>query len=213
MLEYCRKQRIEYRTIPEIHSPRVSFSVFLYSMLKILEPNLPIQSSDINESISHLESIKEKISSSNLNEDNPSLNIARWLQGIPLIYYPWGLQSAAIRFKNSLQENAKIHAIAEDIIEACHNGIVSWERPSEIRPILLQGVDDYIKTKERWKILKEYFKMNNIEYREVFSVNGSILSKLISMIYLLDYSAIYTAVLSEIDPSPVHSIDFVKERL
>ena len=106
-----------------------------------------------------------------------------------------------------------MHAIAEDIIEACHNGIVSWERPSEIRPILLQGVDDYIKTKERWKILKEYFKMNNIEYREVFSVNGSILSKLISMIYLLDYSAIYAAVLSEIDPSPVHSIDFVKERL
>jgi len=213
MLEYCRKQGIEYRKIPEMHSPRVSFSGFLYSMLKILEPNLPIQSSDINESISHLESIKEKISSSNLNEDNPSLNIARWLQGIPLIYYPWGLQSVAIHFKNSLQENAKMHAIAEDIIEACHNGIVSWERPSEIRPILLQGVDDYIKTKERWKILKEYFKMNNIEYREVFSVNGGILSKLISMIYLLDYSSIYAAVLSEIDPSPVRSIDFVKERL
>ncbi len=213
MLEYCRKQGIEYRKIPEMHSPRVSFSGFLYSMLKILEPNLPIQSRDINESISHLESIKEKISSTNLNEDNPSLDIARWLQGIPLIYYPWGLQSAAIRFKNSLQENAKMHAIAEDIIEACHNGIVSWERPSEIQPILLQGVDDYIKTKERWKILKEYFKMNNIEYREVFSVNGGILSKLISMIYLLDYSSIYAAVLSKIDPSPVRSIDFVKERL
>jgi len=181
--------------------------------LKILEPNLPIQSSDINESISHLESIKEKISSSNLNEDNPSLNIARWLQGIPLIYYPWGLQSAAIRFKNSLQENAKMHAITEDIIEACHNGIVSWERPSEIRPILLQGIDDYIKTKERWEILKEYFKMNNIEYREVFSVSGSILSKLISLIYLLDYSSIYAAILSKINPSPIRSIDFVKERL
>jgi glucose/mannose-6-phosphate isomerase len=31
-----------------------------------------------------------------------------------------GLQAAAIRFKNSLQENAKIHAITEDVIEACH---------------------------------------------------------------------------------------------
>ena len=42
-----------------------------------------------------------------------------------MIYYPWGLQSAAIRFKNSLQENSKIHAITEDVIEACHNDIVA----------------------------------------------------------------------------------------
>ena len=33
------------------------------------------------------------------------------------MYYPWGLQSAAIRFKNSLQENSKIHVITEDVIE------------------------------------------------------------------------------------------------
>ena len=48
------------------------------------------------------------------------------MKGIPVIYYPVGLQAAAIRFKNSLQENAKSHAISEDVIEACHNGIVSW---------------------------------------------------------------------------------------
>jgi len=67
-------------------------------MLKILEPNLPIQSSDINESISHLESIKEKISSSNLNEDNPSLNIARWLQGIPSYLLSLGIAICSYPF-------------------------------------------------------------------------------------------------------------------
>ena len=41
-------------------------------------------------------------------------------------FAPAGLQAAAIRFKNSFQENAKSHAITEDIIEACHNGIASW---------------------------------------------------------------------------------------
>ena len=103
----------------------------------------------------------------------------------------FGLQAAAIRFKNSLQENAKFHAMAEDVLEASHNGIVSWERSSDVKPVLITGEDDYIKTKERWKILKEYFKINNIEYREILSVNGSILSKLINLIYLLDYSTIY----------------------
>ena len=103
--------------------------------------------------------------------------------------------------------------MAEDVIEACHNGIVSWEKSSNVQPILLQGEDDYIKTKERWKILKEYFNKNRIEYREVFSVKGCILSKLINLIYLLDYSTIYRAAISRIDPSSIKSIDFVKSKL
>jgi len=123
------------------------------------------------------------------------------------------LQATAIRFKNSLQENAKSHAIAEDVIEACHNGIVSWEKPSDVKPILIEGADDYFKTKERWKILKEYFETNKIDYREVFSVKGNILSKLINLIYLLDYSTIYLAVKLGIDPSPISSIDFMEKRL
>ena len=51
--------------------------------------------------------------------------------------------------------------MVEDVIEACHNGIVAWERKSNIQPILLQGQDDNIKTKERYKIIKEYFDENN----------------------------------------------------
>jgi glucose/mannose-6-phosphate isomerase len=101
----------------------------------------------------------------------------------------------------------------EDVIESCHNGIVSWERPSTVRPILLRGKNDYIKTKERWKILEEYFDKNNISYREIISINGSILSKLICLIYMLDYASIYYAILNNTDPSPVTSIDFVKARL
>jgi len=210
---YCTSNKIEYRNIPQHLSPRSSFTEFLYSMLKVLESIIPVEKQDIFESIKELENINKKISSTNLTEDNPSLQLAEWIKGIPMIYYPWGLQAAAIRFKNSLQENAKIHAIAEDILEASHNGIVSWEKPSIVQPILLEGEDDFIKTKERWKILKEYFKENNIDYREIKSIKGNILSKLITMIYLLDYTSIYHAVLAKIDPTPISSIDFIKKRL
>ena len=130
-----------------------------------------------------------------------------------MIYYPFGLQSVAIRFKNVLQENAKIHATAEDVIEACHNGIVSWERKSQVRPFLIQGKDDHSKTKERWNIIKEYFHKNKINYNEITSVEGSILSKLINLIYILDYCSIYKAILTETDPTPVKSINFIKNKL
>lgn len=213
MQEYCMKNKIAFREIPQLHSPRTSFTIFLYSMLKVLGSTIPIKNTDVIESINLLKNLRTQIYSSNLTEKNPSLNLAEWLSGIPLIYYPGGLQAAAIRFKNSLQENAKYHAVAEEVIEACHNGIVSWERPSNFQPILLQGEDDYYKTKERWKLLKEYFEINKIDYREIFSVKGSILSKLINLIYLLDYASIYLAVLNKVDPSPVKSIDFIKNRM
>lgn len=213
MEKYCQDNHIDHRKVSMIHSPRASFTSFLFSMIKILEPVLSIQKNDVVDTINKLENLKGKIYSSNLSQENPSLSLASWITSIPLIYYPLGLQATAIRFKNSLQENVKIHAIAEDVIEACHNGIVSWSKPSSVKPILIQGEDDYIKTKERWIILKEFFEEKNIEYKEIHTVNGNILSKLINLIYLLDYSTIYKAVLLEIDPTPIETIDFVKSKL
>jgi len=115
--------------------------------------------------------------------------------------------------KNSLQENTKMHGITEDIIESCHNGIVSWDRKTDVNPILIQGTDDYVKTKERWQIIKKFFRQKNINYIEINSVNGSIISKLINLIYLLDYATIYKSVLLNINPTPVDSINFIKTQL
>ena len=213
MEKFCIDKKLNHRKISMVHSPRASFPAFLFSILRALESFLPIERKDIINSLDELEKLRNKISSDNLNEKNPAINIAKLISGIPLIYYPWGLQAAAIRFKNSLQENAKMHGITEDVIESCHNGIVSWDRKTDVKPILIQGTDDYIKTRERWNILKEFFNIKNINYIEINSVNGNIFSKLINLIYLLDYSTIYRAILSHTDPTPVTSIEFIKKKL
>jgi glucose/mannose-6-phosphate isomerase len=212
MEKFCSKNQIEFRKIPILNSPRASFPVYLYSILNVLEQLIPIKKSDIMESVTLLEKTRKKISSINLH-DNPSIDLAKWIHGIPMIYYPMGLQAAAIRFKNSLQENTKMHAIAEDIIEACHNGIVSWEKSSNVQPILIQGKDDYVMTKKLWQIIKEYFDMNSIDYQQVYSVSGSILSKIVNLIYILDYATIYRAILMKTDPTPIRSIEFIKKRM
>lgn len=213
MEKFCIEKNIEFRKIEEFHSPRASFPSFLYSILNILSPIIPIKKKDILESIQHLESLQNNISSDNLSDKNSALLLAKWIKEIPLIYYPSGLQSVAIRFKNVLQENTKIHVIIEDIVESCHNGIVAWEKKSNVHPIFIRGVDDHIKTKEKYKILGEYFQKNHIEHKEIFSVSGNILSKIINLIYLLDYCSIYKAILDKKDPSPVKSIDYVKSKI
>ena len=211
--EFCNMNNIFYESIPMIHSPRASFPKFLFTILKSLEQIIPVKENDMKETIVNLEKTKKNISSKNLTDSNISLKLASWIRNMPLIYYPWRLQSAAIRFKNALQENAKIHVITEDIVESCHNGIVAWESKSQVQPVLIKGKDDYVKTIERWDILQEFFREKEIDYFEIKSIEGSILSKIVNLIFLLDYSSIYHAVLNKIDPSPVKAIDFVKERL
>ncbi len=211
--EFCKKNNVAHRNISMYITPRVSFPTFVYSILKVLNLIIPVNKKHIEDSISQMEKLSEKISTKNLSDTNPSISLANWLDGIPMIYYPWGLQATAIRFKNSIQENMKSHAMTEDVIEACHNGIVSWEQKSNVKPILIRGTEDYTKTKERWEILKKYLKENNIDFWEVFSVDGDVLSKIINLIYLLDFSTIYKAVMSGIDPNPVKSIDYIKKHL
>ena len=116
---------------------------------------------------------------------------------------------------NILNKNGKTYGldISEDAIEACHNGVVAWEQSSSIQPILIEGYDDYFKTKERWQIIKELFDNYKVSYYSIKSIDGNILSKIIHLIYLLDYASIYVSVLRGIDPSPVNSIDFIKNKL
>ena len=213
MEKYCIKNQINYKKIESIHSPRASFTKFTFSILKILSSIIPMNEEEITESIESLENLSQKISSNNLSETNPSFDLANFISGIPLIYYPYGLQSSATRFKSSIQENAKSHIIIEDIVEASHNGIVAWEKSSIVQPILLRGYDDYVKTKDRFEIFKEFFDKNSIKYKEITSVDGNILTKIMTLIYLLDYASIYRAILSGIDPSPVSSINFLKSRI
>jgi len=213
MEKKCMENSIPYYNITMNHSPRASFGIFLYSILNIFGDALPIQKSEIMESLEKMEQLQTNINSNNLTDENQSLKLAKKINSNPLIYYPDGLKAAAIRFKNSLQENSKIHTSIEDVIEASHNSVSIWENSDKFKPILLQGADDYVKTKERWKIIKEYFKSKNIDYEEVYSVDGNIISKLVCMVYLLDYTSIYLAILSKRDPSPVDAIDFIKKRL
>ena len=213
MEKYCNENKIKYKIIPKFHSPRATLPSYLYSILKVLHKTLEIKEDDIYESIKEIEKLNKKINSLNLKNENPSLNLANWIKKIPVIYYPLGLKSVAIRFKNSLQENSKIHVLTENVIEASHNGIVSWSEKADVIPILIRGFDDQETTKQRWGILKEYFEYKNIEYQEIISKEGNILTKIICMIYLLDYSSIFLAINRGIDPTPVDAIDFVKNKL
>ena len=218
MERLCADRGMPHRRIEALHSPRASFAPFLYGMIRALGPVLPEGAAACApDSVSQMSALRDRIRSSNLDaESNPALSLAEWLSGVPIVYYPAGLQAAAVRFKNSLQENAKMHAMAEDVIEACHNGVVPWwgrKGGAGGSPVMVRGRDDHAKTRQRWGILESMFRDRGIAFRTVDSVGGDILSKIANLVYLLDYATIYRAALSGVDPTPIAAIDYVKGRL
>ena len=66
MEEYCRKNNVFFQKIPMIHSPRASFTKFLYSILNVLQEIILIDDNDIKNSIKSLEKTRDSISSNNL---------------------------------------------------------------------------------------------------------------------------------------------------
>ena len=86
-------------------------------------------------------------------------------------------------------------------------------KKSNLKPILIRGTHDFVKIKERWTAIKKYFMENNIDFLEINSVRGNILSKIMCLIYLLDYATLYRAILNKTDPFPVRSIEYVKSQL
>ena len=214
----CRSRGHTHVPIKMTHSPRASFAGVVFSMLRALVDVLPLRPSDVSEAIRRLQELGRTITSDNINRDcNVSQRLAEQMAPVPLIYHPFGLRAAAVRFKNDLQENAKTHAMVEDVLEACHNGIVAWENRSEnlqaVGPVMITGSDDHPKTKERWQILAEYFESRGISVEEVKSGDGGILAKLMGLSYVTGYASIYRAVIMGIDPTPISAIDFVKKRL
>lgn len=209
MMKYCQRSAMPHYAPQASHSPRASFASFLYCMLAVLNGIVGVNRHDVAESIRVMKRTRTDITG---DGPNPARDLAEWLTGIPVVYYPWGLKAAAVRFKNSLQENAKTHAIAEDVLEASHNGIVAWELPSAAHPIFIRGPDDNPKTKERWDIFEEYFDSMSIPYRTINSVTGHILTKLVNLVYMLDYTTLYMAGILGVDPTPVRSINFVRRR-
>ena len=65
--EICKENNIQYKKIKKYHSPRASFTSFLYAMLHVLKPIIPIEENDVIESIKSMEDISKKINSKKIS--------------------------------------------------------------------------------------------------------------------------------------------------
>jgi glucose/mannose-6-phosphate isomerase len=151
--------------------------------------------------------------------DNMAIGIAQKLVGKTAVVYagPDLLDTAAVRFKGQICENAKHLAFSNIFPEFNHNELVGWQLPKETiekcAVIILRDSDDHPQITKRMDIISELLEKKGVEIITVKSTGEGRLTRLLSVIQVADYVSYYLALLNAIDPTPIEVIDFLKRKL
>lgn len=146
-------------------------------------------------------------------ESNAALHVARRIlrsRTVPVVYAARPLFAAARRWRNQMNENAKLLAYSMQFPESNHNDIVGMvEHPSGWRPlpVLLRWPGEPREVRERWEHAKRIAMPRALE---VWAPMKDEAAALIYHILVGDLASVYAAVLRGKDPTPVNPIEDLK---
>jgi glucose/mannose-6-phosphate isomerase len=201
--------------IPNLGLPRASLPYLIMPGLKLIAPFLKISlEAEIPEIPRNLSKVANEISINSSEEFNTTKEIASFLQsGFAVCFTSPFLVSVGTRFKNSLNENAKVHCIKESVLEASHNEIVPFTyKNKDFTPkvLLLKWSGDPPIVTERFKKINTLFTQISQPLMEINISDKSLINAIISAIYILDYSTVFLAISRMINPSSTPAIDLLK---
>ena len=123
----------------------------------------------------------------------------------------------ARRVKGQWNENAKNWSAFDVMSELNHNAVVGFEHPpiakDALTVLLLRSDRDNPRHKLRFEITRELLDRSRIPHKTLQFAGRNMLSEILQMVYFTDYVSFYIALLNGADPSPVKSIDYLKDRL
>jgi glucose/mannose-6-phosphate isomerase len=213
--EVASKYGHKHISIPDLFLPRASLPYLIPPGLKLIRPFLTdFPDKEISTIYRELSDTGDRISMKVVEQENIAKRIAGFLKSgfVFCLTSPY-LISAGTRFKNSLNENAKLHCTKETILESTHNEIVPFTFKSNAfarKVMFLQWDRDGSLIKSRFTKVQNFFSEIGQPYMGLLQPESSILSAILCAIYILDYSTVYIAITNGIDPSPTPAIDILK---
>ena len=150
---------------------------------------------------------------------NPAKRLARELAGRSLYVYsaPGGPAAVAVRWRQQLNENAKLLAHSSVVPELNHNEIVGWQQCSPVTRslavLLLRDGEDSAAATARLDLTAEFAARQGAAVHEIRSQGESRIARLASLVQFGDSLSLYLALLGGVDPTDIASIDEFKRRL
>jgi glucose/mannose-6-phosphate isomerase len=206
--------------LPRGYPPRSAIAYLFFPLVYSLKQLQLIRPDDeIEEALTVIQELRDELKS-----DTPaSRNLAKKLaiaikDSVPLVATSPRYQSVALRMKTQFNENSKMLARVEVFPELNHNETVGWigdQSLSRVYSVILirdahEPVD--IRTRiEETKTLVFHDRAHAV--LEITTHGEGYLARMLSALYVGDFTSIYSAIQAGIDPTPVRIIDELKRRL
>ena len=216
LAEESMKLGVPHFDMPEVLAPRYMLPFMVFSCLAVIDKALGLAAeAEAKGAISEMAKLGNRIGMAAPLSLNPSKKLALRLLGkTPSIYGTNGTRGAGIRFKNELNENAKIHASYAEMPELLHNEIQAWEEPSErFVPVMLRDASEEEREGQLADVFTDILAGMGKDPLVVRGFGRTTLSRLVTMTYLLDYASYYVALGSGRDPFPVPLITKLKSTI
>lgn len=216
----ANENNIDVLKIPGGLQPRCALGYSFFSLLIALTKlNLISDKTvEINATIKHLQNLSHSYSYSSSEHNHPIMIAEEIKDHLPVIYSSSDIMDAVnLRWRGQIAENAEILAYGNFVPEMNHNELVGWNLNKDILSnivvILLCDRDDHERVKLRTKITTEIFKNLCNSIIAVESDAESRMERIFELTYLGDWTSFYLAILNQVDPTPVESINYLKNKL
>jgi len=148
---------------------------------------------------------------------NPARQIAAALTGkLAFVYAEQRLEPLAVRWRQQLNENAKLLAHSAVVPELNHNEVVGWEKSgmaSGAAAVLLRDGLESAPNETRLALTAEFLRSQGVVVVEPPAPAGSPLARAVTVALLGDFVSYYLAMSNGVDPTPIVSLDEFKRRL
>jgi len=173
-------------------------------------------STDIDAALADLAMLEERVHEGARTNDAKKLAVE--LYGRIVFAYGAGVLGVmARRVKGQWNENAKNWSAFDVMSELNHNAVVGFPHPDVARDalivLLLRSDRDNPRHKLRFDVTRELLDRASIAHKTVQFTGSSMLSEVLQLTLFTDYVSFYVALLNGADPTPVKSIDYLKDRL
>ncbi|HZP28952.1 MAG TPA: bifunctional phosphoglucose/phosphomannose isomerase [Acidimicrobiia bacterium] len=151
---------------------------------------------------------------------NPARELARRIgRTIPLVYGTGGLGAvAAMRWKTSVNENAKAPAFWNQYPELDHNEICGWGQHGDVTRQLITLVElrhglEHPQLARRSAATRALVEEAVAQIVDVEAEGEGRLAQLLDLIYVGDWTSVYLALDNDVDPGPIDAVAQLKEML
>lgn len=211
ILEVSKAKGFDHIVVPGGMSPRACVGYSLTQLFFILN------FFDIigNKFKKELEASIKLIDAEENNIITEATTIAKKLVGkIPVIYATTNNEGIIIRFRQQINENAKMLCWHQIIPEMNHNELVGWTEKNETLSVLFfLDKDEYTRNIARVDMNKEVIKKYTSSITEIYSKGNSAIEKAIYFIHLGDWISVVLAELRGVDAIEVNVINHLKSAL